>query len=161
MPLNEQNNEVQQDAAQVGSPDPVTATDSSVAAQADGASTDHGDGDLPKDGEDKPAAARGRGSRAAKNDPEPDVLIGTIRIHEGKEYVKAAPGDWRPVIRLDGDIPPPDDGERVKIRNEKMSGQKIFLGDGEIAEFDQDGIIEVGGREAARLAEIPGYERAC
>jgi hypothetical protein len=154
--------ENQDSTAQGQNPDPATVTGNSAAATDAGSSTSQG-GESPKDGENKPVedvktAARG-GNRARKNDPEPDVIIGTIRTHEGKEYVKVGPGEWVPVTRLDGDIPPPDDGEKVKIRNKEMAGQKIFLGNGKIVEFDKEGIIEVGGREAARLSQIPGYEK--
>jgi hypothetical protein len=129
-----------------------SATDTGSQAGADNASTD---GDAEKE---KTGKKGGRKANADSADPFPDDPIGAIRTHEGKEYVKVGPKDWRPTVRIDGDTPP-DDGVRVKIKNKTMKGQKLFLGDGTLAEFDSDGIIEVSGKEAARLQGIPDYER--
>jgi hypothetical protein len=93
-------------------------------------------------------------------EPEPyaSAPVGAIATHDGKEYVKLGPNDWVPAVRIDD--PPLDEGATVKIKNPEKKGQKIFVGDGQIAEFNSEGIIEVNGREAARLLKIHGYKRA-
>ncbi|GHU65049.1 hypothetical protein FACS189447_03290 [Spirochaetia bacterium] len=63
-----------------------------------------------------------------------------------------------------GNPPPPvpewKPGEKVRIKNLALKGEKIFLADGSIAAFDAEGVIEVDGVEAERLITIPGYEKA-
>lgn len=97
-----------------------------------------------------------KGRRGKKPDSEPDIPLGAIRIIDGTEQVKIGPDDWRPVVRLNHENQ--DDGVRVRIRNRQLKGHKIILGNGTTAAFDTEGIIEVDGKEAARLLTIPGYE---
>jgi len=64
--------------------------------------------------------------------------------------------------------PPPADnngkgsgpGEKVRIKNETCKNGKLFLGNGELAVFDENGIAEIDAEQAERLLRIPGYEKA-
>ena len=72
----------------------------------------------------------------------------------------------------DGDQPPSQGSEnqqsgkgetlegKIRIKNEKCKNGKRTLGNGEIAEFDADGIAEIEASQAERLLTIPGYVRA-
>jgi hypothetical protein len=113
--------------------------------------------DEGSEGEKEGKTKRGKGK---KGDSEPAIPLGALRVSEGKEWVKVGPDDWRPVIRLDPEKPAASDDDEVKvrIRNQTLPGQKILLGNGDTARFDQSGIAEVSGKEAKRLLTIPGYE---
>jgi len=50
-------------------------------------------------------------------------------------------------------------GGKIRIKNEALKGGKVFLGNGELAEFDVDGIAEIEAAQAERLLKIPGYEK--
>jgi hypothetical protein len=147
-----------QDSGLPGPDDPGQNPDQVNPAPDPNGSGDNGAGvdNPPLDSEAKPEGEKGN-----VVDKEPEFLIGAIRFLEGKEYVKVGPNDWRPTIRPDSEISPPpaDDGELVKIRNPEMKGQKMLLGNGSLVQFDNDGVIEVSGREAARLIKTKEYER--
>jgi hypothetical protein len=51
---------------------------------------------------------------------------------------------------------PAPDG-KVKVRHESLKGGKITLPTGEIAAFDEDGILEADAAVAEYLLSIPGY----
>jgi hypothetical protein len=57
----------------------------------------------------------------------------------------------------------PNDGSvldgKVKVKHENLKGKKITLPTGEIAVFDENGILEVDAAIAEYLLSIPGYER--
>jgi hypothetical protein len=57
----------------------------------------------------------------------------------------------------------PQDGPaldgNVKVRHENLKGKKITLPTGEIATFDENGILEVDTTVAEYLLSIPGYEK--
>jgi hypothetical protein len=60
----------------------------------------------------------------------------------------------------DGPTPqgPAPDG-KVKVKHESLKGKKITLPTGEIAAFDENGILEVDVAVAEYLLSIPGYEK--
>ena len=47
---------------------------------------------------------------------------------------------------------------KIRIRNETLKNGDVFLGNGELAGFDADGIAEIETAQAKRLLGIPGYE---
>jgi hypothetical protein len=49
---------------------------------------------------------------------------------------------------------------KIRIKNENCKNGKRFLGNGELAEFDANGIAEIEATQAERLLRIPGYEKA-
>jgi hypothetical protein len=53
--------------------------------------------------------------------------------------------------------PAPSQGGVVKVRHGK--GKKITLPNGEIAVFDENGILETDRETAEYLLSIPGYEK--
>jgi hypothetical protein len=48
---------------------------------------------------------------------------------------------------------------RVKVRHDSLKGKKITLPNGNIAAFDENGILEIDGETAEYLLSIPGYEK--
>jgi len=53
---------------------------------------------------------------------------------------------------------PKDDGEKVRLKCERLKGgKKVIVGNAEV-QADKDGVIEVDANEAARLLTIPGYQ---
>jgi hypothetical protein len=54
-------------------------------------------------------------------------------------------------------VPGPED--KVKVKHDGLKGAKITLPNGDIAAFDENGILEVDGKTAEYLLSIPGYEK--
>jgi hypothetical protein len=48
---------------------------------------------------------------------------------------------------------------RVKVKHEILKGKKLTLPSGEIAAFDENGILETDKETAEYLLSIPGYEK--
>ena len=52
------------------------------------------------------------------------------------------------------------DGQKQRIKCDALRGKNINIGNGTVVQVDENGFFEVGGKEAARLLTIPGYEKA-
>jgi hypothetical protein len=55
----------------------------------------------------------------------------------------------------EGPAPGPED--KIKVKHDGLKGAKITLPSGDIAAFDENGILEVDGKTAEYLLSIPGY----
>jgi hypothetical protein len=87
-----------------------------------------------------------------------DEIIKLI-LEAQKEDTETSPEDTgnTPPADASGQGEAPD--EKVRIKNEKCKGEKRFLGNGELVEFDANGIAEIEASQAERLLKIPGYEK--
>ncbi|MCL2556916.1 MAG: hypothetical protein FWE09_00395 [Treponema sp.] len=56
--------------------------------------------------------------------------------------------------------PTPSADGRRRVRCVSLAGDRMFLGDGTVAEVDDEGWFETGEAEAERLLSIPGFEAA-
>jgi len=85
-----------------------------------------------------------------QEDSEGDKVPGKTETTETPD--KASPS----VVSGKGTAPE----DKIRIKNEFLKNSKVFLGNGELAEFDVDGIAEIEAAQAERLLKIPGYEKA-
>lgn len=56
--------------------------------------------------------------------------------------------------------PPANEGKKQSVKCEALKGQSINIGNGTIAQVDENGFFEVDAAQAKRLLSIPGYEEA-
>jgi hypothetical protein len=104
------------------------------------------------------AGAQSPATPADAVEPESEV----ISSHEGAVAdvaigSESPPADIADESEMEDPTPTPD--EKVKVKHEILKGKQLTLPSGEIAAFDENGILETDKETAEYLLSIPGYEK--